>query len=175
LIGLTPKDFQVNLSQELRIVFQYIGAATNPFGMVAAAIQGDVDCVGLAFSFACPDLSPPLFALLNHSTHIESWTYLEYRPILQRRMLRDELNGMIHVPRLQHKNAADLFLGFRIGTVGGRNFAVLPIQGQRGFNRLESFSAGPVPVGPQMVVVLKHSSNMAFRSASVMAACCAGW
>jgi hypothetical protein len=58
--------------------------------------------------------SPSLLALLNHFTHIESWMYLEQRAILQGRMLRDELNGMIHVPRLKHKNAADLFLRSRI-------------------------------------------------------------
>jgi hypothetical protein len=37
-------------------------------------------------------------------------------------MLRHELNGMIHVPRLKHANAAGLLLGFRIGTVGRRDF-----------------------------------------------------
>ena len=70
-------------------------------------------------------------------------------------MLGHELNGMIHVPRLKHANAADLFLGFRIGTVGGRDFAVLPIQGQGGFSRLKSFSDTKLPVGAQMVPVLK--------------------
>jgi hypothetical protein len=68
-------------------------------------------------------------------------------------MLRHELNGMIHVPCLKHENG--LFLGFRIGTVGRRDFAVLPIQGQRGFRRLKSFSRTKVPVGAQMVVLLK--------------------
>src|SRR5271156_2112843 len=70
-------------------------------------------------------------------------------------MLRHELNGMIHVPRLKHENAAELFLGLRIRTVGRRNFAVLPIHGQRGLMRLKSFSTSKVPVGAQMVVVLK--------------------
>src|SRR5277367_1428743 len=70
-------------------------------------------------------------------------------------MLRHELNGMIHVTRLKHQNAAELFLGLRIGTVGRRDFAVLPIHGQRVFSRLKSFSTSKVPVGAQMVVVLK--------------------
>src|SRR5271170_4218952 len=100
-------------------------------------------------------LSPSLLARLNDFIHIANRTYLEYRPILQGRMLRQELNGMIHVPRLKHENAAKLFLGFRIGTVGRRNFAVLPIHGQRGFRRLKSFSTSPVSVRAQMVVVLK--------------------
>ena len=51
---------------------------------------------------------------------------LEPRPILQGWMLRHELNGMIHVPCLKHEDAAELFLGFRRGTVGGRDFAALP-------------------------------------------------
>jgi hypothetical protein len=43
LIGFTPIDQQVNLSQELRIMFKYV-VPTNSFGVVAAAIQGNVDC-----------------------------------------------------------------------------------------------------------------------------------
>src|SRR5215471_5058281 len=70
-------------------------------------------------------------------------------------MLRHELYSMIHVPRLKEANAAELFLGFRIGTVGSCDFAVLPIQGQGGFRRLKRFSAGKVPVGAKMVVVFK--------------------
>ncbi len=44
LIGFTPKDEQVNLSQKLRKIFMcfFIGIE---FGVVAAAIQGNVDCV----------------------------------------------------------------------------------------------------------------------------------
>ena len=41
-----------------------------------------------------------------------------------------ELYSMIHVPRLEDANAAELFLGIRIGTVRSCDFAVLPIQGQ---------------------------------------------
>src|SRR5579864_4014131 len=48
---------------------------------------------------------------------------------------------MIHVPRLKHANAAELLLGFRIGTVGRRHFAVPPIQGQRVFRRLRAGSS----------------------------------
>ncbi len=44
MIGFTPIDLQVNVSQELRIMFKYV-VPTNSFGVVAAAIQGNVDCV----------------------------------------------------------------------------------------------------------------------------------
>src|SRR3984893_16579582 len=104
---------------------------------------------------ACGELAPSLLACLHHFIQVGSWTYFEKRPILQSRMLRHELNSMIHVVCLKHKNAAELFLGFGIGTVGSRDFAVLPIQGQRGFTRLKSFSHRKVPVRAQMVVVLK--------------------
>src|SRR5262249_27139224 len=70
-------------------------------------------------------------------------------------MLADELYSVIHVPCLKDENAAELFLGFRVGTVGGCHFAVLPVNGQRGFRRLERFSASPVPVGAKMVIVIK--------------------
>ena len=39
-------------------------------------------------------------------------------------MLRHKLNGMIEVSRLKDVNAAELFLGFRMGPVGRRDFAV---------------------------------------------------
>src|SRR6516165_6129087 len=70
-------------------------------------------------------------------------------------MLSNELYSMIHVPRLKDENAAELFLGFRVGTVGGYHFAVLPRQGQGGFRTLKRFSASPVPVGAKMVIVVK--------------------
>src|SRR5579859_869214 len=104
---------------------------------------------------ACGELAPPLFAGLHHFTQVASRTYFEKRPILQRRMLRHELNCMVHVACLKHKNAAQLFFGFGIGTVCRRNFAVLPVQGQRGFTGLKSFSCSEVPIRAQMVVVLK--------------------
>src|SRR5689334_21054030 len=70
-------------------------------------------------------------------------------------MPRHKLNGMIHVPGLKHEDASELFLGLRIWPVRCRDFAVPPIQGQRGFRRLKGLSASPVPVRAQMVVVLK--------------------
>jgi hypothetical protein len=47
LIGFTPIDEQVKISQEVREMFKYfvIGGRIE-FGMVAAAIQGKVDCEG---------------------------------------------------------------------------------------------------------------------------------
>jgi hypothetical protein len=106
-------------------------------------------------SSAYRGLSPSLLTCPNDFTHIVSRSYLPQRPILQGRMLRHELNGMIHIPRLKHANATELLLGFRIGTVGRRDFPVPPIQGQRVFRRLKTLSAGRVLVGAQVVVVLK--------------------
>src|SRR5216684_5015276 len=62
---------------------------------------------------------------------------------------------MIEVSRLKDLNAAELFLGFRIGAVGGRDFTVFPIQGQRGLRRLNRYFGNKMSVGAQMVVVLK--------------------
>src|SRR5258708_27204330 len=62
---------------------------------------------------------------------------------------------MIEVSRLKDLNAAELFLGFRIGAVGRRDFAVFPVQGQRGLRRLKSYFGDKMSVGAQMVVVLK--------------------
>src|SRR5215213_11853387 len=62
---------------------------------------------------------------------------------------------MIEVSRLKDENATELFLGFRIGAVGRRDFAVFPIQGQRGLRRLKRYFGNKVFVGAQMVVVLK--------------------
>src|SRR5579864_1288109 len=62
---------------------------------------------------------------------------------------------MIEVSRLQDLNAAKLFLGFRIGAVDGRDFAVFPVQGQRGLRRLKRYFGDKMSVGAQMVVVLK--------------------
>src|SRR5262245_50935590 len=100
-------------------------------------------------------LSPSLLACLHDFVHVRRWPNLENIAIRQRRMLRHELYSMIHVPRLKHENAAQLFLGFRIGTIGSCHFAVLPIQGQGGFRRLKRFSTSPVSVGAKMVVVFK--------------------
>src|SRR5580692_3576067 len=62
---------------------------------------------------------------------------------------------MIEVSRLKDLNAAQLFLGFRIGAVGRRDFAVFPVQGQRGLRRLKGYFGDKMSVGAQMVVVLK--------------------
>src|SRR3989442_2095179 len=62
---------------------------------------------------------------------------------------------MIEVSRLKDLNAAKLFLGFCIGTVGRRDFAVFPVQGQRGLRRLKRYFGDKMSVGAQMVVVLK--------------------
>src|ERR1700677_3174683 len=63
-------------------------------------------------------LAPPLLACLHDFAHVPSWPNLENTAKRQRRMLADQLHSMVHVPRLKDKNAADLFLGFGIGTVG---------------------------------------------------------
>src|SRR5579864_5119113 len=62
---------------------------------------------------------------------------------------------MIEVSRLKDLDAAKLFLGFRIGAVGGRDVAVFPVQGQRGLRRLKRYFGDKMSVGAQMVVVLK--------------------
>jgi hypothetical protein len=43
LIGLTAKDEQVNISQKVRMIFEQF-FISNPFGVVGAAIDGNVDC-----------------------------------------------------------------------------------------------------------------------------------
>ena len=46
LIGFTPIDEQLKISQEVRVMFKYFVIVRRiEFGMVAAAIQGKVDCV----------------------------------------------------------------------------------------------------------------------------------
>src|SRR5439155_68688 len=62
---------------------------------------------------------------------------------------------MIEVSRLKDLNAAKLFLGFRIGAVSRRDFAVFPVQGQRSLRRLKRYFGDKMSVGAQMVVVLK--------------------
>jgi hypothetical protein len=79
-----------------------------PHGCISVSLPKPLQSM---IASSCDGLSPSLLALPNHFTHIDSWSYLEQRPILQDRMLRQKLNGMIHVPRLKHTNAAELFLG----------------------------------------------------------------
>src|SRR5258707_146587 len=62
---------------------------------------------------------------------------------------------MIEVSRLKDLKAAELFLGFRIGAVGRREFAVFPVQGHGGLRRLKRYFGNKMSVGTQMVVVLK--------------------
>src|SRR5580692_11223611 len=62
---------------------------------------------------------------------------------------------MIEVSRLKDLNAAELFLGFRIGAVGRRDFAVFPVQGHGGLRSLKRHFRDKMSVGAQMVVVLK--------------------
>src|SRR6266481_630204 len=62
---------------------------------------------------------------------------------------------MIEVSRLKDLNAAKLFLGFRIGAIRRRDFAVFPVQGQRGLRRLKGYFGDKMSVDAQMVVVLK--------------------
>src|SRR6266849_3171414 len=62
---------------------------------------------------------------------------------------------MIEISRLKDLNAAKLFLGFRIGAIRRRDFAVFPVQGKRGLRRLKSYFGDKMSVGAQMVVVLK--------------------
>src|SRR5881392_3170366 len=62
---------------------------------------------------------------------------------------------MIEVSRLKDLNAAKLFLGFRIGAIRRRDFAVFPVQGQRGLRRLKRYFGSNMSVGAQTVVVLK--------------------
>src|SRR2546421_444930 len=62
---------------------------------------------------------------------------------------------MIEVSRLKDLNPAELFLGFRIGAISRRDFAVFPVQGQRGFRRLKRYFGDKMSVGAQMVAILK--------------------
>src|SRR5579884_1914010 len=72
-------------------------------------------------------------------------------------MLCHELHSVAHVPRLKDENAAELFFGLGIGTVGRCHFAVLPTQGHGSLRRLQRFSTIPVSVGAKTVVVGKAS------------------
>ena len=71
---------------------------------------------------------PSLLTGLYDFVHVPRWPNLEDVAVRQRRMLADQLYGMIHIPRLKHENTAELFLGFRIGTICSRHFAVLRTQ-----------------------------------------------
>src|SRR5208283_4476139 len=62
---------------------------------------------------------------------------------------------MIEVSCLKDLQAAELFLGFRIGAVGRRDFAVFPVQGHGGLRRLKRYFGSSMSVGAQPVVILK--------------------
>src|SRR4029434_6927335 len=62
---------------------------------------------------------------------------------------------MIEVSRLKDLKAAELLLGFRIGAVGRRDFAVFPVQGHGGLRWLKRHLGDKMSVGAQMIVVLK--------------------
>src|SRR5579862_5876508 len=117
--------------------------------------QAETDPFSVRPSSACSVLSPSLLTCLHHFGQVRRRPNLENAAVLQGRMLRHELYCMIQVPRLRDENAAELFLGFRIGTVRRCDFVVLPVQGQGGFRRLKRFSTSPMPVGAKMVVVFK--------------------
>src|SRR5262245_15814673 len=114
-------------------------------------------------------LSPALLACFHQFVQIRRWTYLENVAICQRRMLADELYSMIHVPRFKDENAAELFLGFGIGTICRYHFAVLPGQCQGGLLPLKRFSTSPVAAGAKMFVVcqaiVEHGVPIALRQA----------
>jgi hypothetical protein len=67
----------------------------------------------------------------------------------------DKLNGMTEVSRLKDLDAAEMFLGFHIGPVSRRDFAVFPVQGHGGLRRLKRYFGKKVSVCAQMVVLLK--------------------
>src|ERR1700688_2448951 len=62
---------------------------------------------------------------------------------------------MIEVSRLEDVNAAELFLGFRIGAVGRGDLAVFPVQDQGGLRSLKWYFGNNMSGGAEMLVVLK--------------------
>jgi hypothetical protein len=117
---------------------------------------------------ACSVLSPSLLAWFQHFVQVCSQPYLDRsEPILKAGKFRDKLNGVIEVSRLKNEKAAELFLGFCIGSVGGRDFAVFPVQGHCGLRRLESEFSNNLSVGAQMVIVaeafVEHGVSLVLR------------
>src|SRR6476660_9841590 len=70
-------------------------------------------------------------------------------------MLRDKLNGMIEVSRLEDEKSGELFLRFCIGAVGRRDCAVCPVQGHGGLRRLKRYFGSHMSVDAETVVILK--------------------
>src|SRR5260370_40091715 len=92
-------------------------------------------------------LSASPLALFHHLVQIRNRPYLNRsKSILKAWKLCDKLNGVIEVSRLKDLNAAKLFLGFRIGTVGRRDSAVFPVQRQRGLRAWSGTSTTRCPL-----------------------------
>jgi hypothetical protein len=74
-------------------------------------------------------------------------------PPSRTRVLRHELDRVIQIVGFQDQDAAELLLGFGVGAVGHRDFAILPTQrdGRRGI--LQRFAAREVPALAEHVVV----------------------
>ena len=70
-------------------------------------------------------------------------------------MLRDQLNGVVQVARLDHQDSTDLLLGLRIWAVRYRDLAILPLQRHRPIGRLKRFARCEMPMRPQLIVIAK--------------------
>src|SRR5215471_1961376 len=158
-------------SAPLTFGFQNSGQSNEAIQLLSAR-QTNPFLPSTVVSYPCRPsgvLSAPLLARLLDFAHVPHWPNLPSGAVFQGRMLRHELYRMIYVPRFKDANAADLFLGFRVWTVGGCDFAVFPIQGQRSFRALKRFSTNRMPVGAKMVVVFKacvvHGVSFALRHA----------
>src|SRR4051812_9944036 len=74
---------------------------------------------------------------------------------------------MIEVSRFKDLNAAELFLGFRIGSVRRGDLAVFPVQRHCSLRRLKRHFGQKVSVAAEMLVMgkalVKHSIALALR------------
>src|SRR5262245_63994272 len=68
-------------------------------------------------------------------------------------MLRHQLDGVTHVPRLQHQQSAELLPCFGEWTIGNQDFAAFPRQRLGGPRALKCFARHEVAILPQNVVV----------------------
>ena len=62
---------------------------------------------------------------------------------------------LAQIARLKHREFADLLFGLRVRTVSYRDFAVLQAHGFCGVGRLKSLANSKVPVGSQLIVIVK--------------------
>ncbi len=111
----------------------------------------------LSFFSSSPGmLSPsPLLTLLYGFGQIHNRSYLNRsESILKAWLPGDKLHGMIEVSGFEGLNAAQLFLGFRIGAIRRRDFAVFPVQGQSGLRRLKRY------FGDQMSVLVPYFARV---------------